>query len=1731
MPDTLKSSWITTSISTLLALVVSAPMSYAQSMREYSALPPMSAAVESNRSIMLAMSVDHQLFIKAYNDFSDLDNDGEPDVTYKHSLDYSGYFDYTLCYSYSGAGDAAYFVPDGRRDDNTRLCGDSQWSGNFLNWATMTRIDLVRQVLYGGHRVIDEADRTVLERSYLPQDAHSFAKYYPDSDGLVGLAVVPTSSKCPSNSTDPRCQGVTFCNTSRPPADNIPSERVTTPPLLRVVRGNYTLWDASERYQCLTTSEEYPTRPENLINNTNLASPEWWQFTQEVQRIRDASEAKPVFGVLPPTNTNVQFDPSGANMNDPGRSGINAFPRSPLYSEVTDYIVRVSVCETDYLPTRIQVGEDKFIESYECTKYGNHYKPTGLLHRYGTGSSNADVRFGLLTGSYNSNKEYGALRKNLAQFSEEVNNDGTFNADASDSIVRSLNVIRVVDYMYDMPRNGDLVQNGYWETLDDQSTRSGTYQYKGLEGQESNDSCKWGTNYFDNGKCRNWGNPFSQILAESYRYLSGAPQPKVSIADESSLLTGLKIASWSPPAEGDEPNEFSCAAKGVLGINASAVSYDWTAEFASETPRSLDITQENSDTLKTLTNAIGTLAGISGDYFIGSNGSTTDGQCSAKPITALGEVHGTCAETPRLSGGYLGAGLARYAYNNQGIRTFGISLTDAQPRIEVPLKEIQQNEDVPIVTIIPACRNASIGGGGNCALVRFKVIEDPILDYERPSNRPVLPADVTVQRAGAFYVAWEDTEQGGDYDVDASGVIRYELLSNDEIVVETELIYNGTPAEMHFGFVISGTENDGVYFPAVTPGRNDDLSSLRRSDSTSWRPTSQWCANDDRCESGGDGDFQRVTLTTLSGGGDVEFLPSPLKLAAQFGSEYGEDGYAEVRNPLGLRDRLDNILAGLTNTPTPGTGASVATTALAGEGLVLSSIYVPEYANDQGEKVTWVGQLNGLFYKDSLFWEDCNLGEEPSPGTITDADCVVEIRLDEETNQTVFDRYTVTRDGFGALQLSEEPVTLSYTELKPLWSASGELSKVTAPLAQRDYNDVDRTKRYIFTAVTPDGVQHPTGAHVMDFVPEKFKENVVETETAGYVGIGNRNYRLLDAGDAEAAEHVVRYIRGDESVPGARNRTLDEKPWLLGDIMHSTAALVGRPSSLYDVGRIGDQTYAAFVQRYRNRRLVTYVGGNDGMLHAFNGGFYNYSSDAPGYLVRPVGDTSVKAHALGAELWAYVPYNLLPHLKWLKDPNYSHVYYVDSKVHVFDVNIFSGSDYPGGWGTILVVGMRFGGGPYTLDDGNDDRTMRSAYIIMDVTNPEKPPKLLAEITDEQLGFTTGDVDILTFRRPDENGSFVSPSRNEWYLVFGSGPTGSNALKNASSSQNAHLFYLDLQQLTTNEDNPVSLTKVDLGIANSYVGGVTAMDWNSDFQTDMVYIGVVGTGTAANSPKGALLQTAVSFNAGGFNMAEPSPLITGAAGNLPFSRAPMVVQDLGSNSYWVYAATGKLMVSEHLLPANIESNRIVGVRVNNPNENPLLPQWLTTQSVATSDLKDVTDVRVSTRVVDGVRVFDVEDDDLPDITTPKQMEEYIRTEKRGWTRKLTNTPELSFTSPTFAGTTFTVSTFSPSISSCSPGGKSRQYWLNLFTGLPQTETRSLFISSDVGVTKIDRNGDDEGDLSVDMGARDGIQMGSSKAGDDIITAGSGGDLTSEDASGDLPLPARRAWRELSTDEVN
>ena len=154
--------------------------------------------------VMLVMGRDHKFYYEAYNDASDLNNDGVIDIGYKGHLncetsqemmaegeklacaekdptdkdynpfliDYFGYFNSYQCYSYSNG----VFVPKSTTADKT--CSGS-WSGDFLNYVTMTRMDALRKVLYGGYRSSDpRTGTTILERAYVPQDAHTWAKEY-----------------------------------------------------------------------------------------------------------------------------------------------------------------------------------------------------------------------------------------------------------------------------------------------------------------------------------------------------------------------------------------------------------------------------------------------------------------------------------------------------------------------------------------------------------------------------------------------------------------------------------------------------------------------------------------------------------------------------------------------------------------------------------------------------------------------------------------------------------------------------------------------------------------------------------------------------------------------------------------------------------------------------------------------------------------------------------------------------------------------------------------------------------------------------------------------------------------------------------------------------------------------------------------------------------------------------------------------------------------------------------------------------------------------------------------------------------------------------------------------------------------------------------------------------------------------------------------------------------------
>jgi type IV pilus assembly protein PilY1 len=151
-------------------------------MEDYCIVPPFVGATIPPL-VMLVMGRDHKLYYEAYNDVFDYNDDGILDTTYTHSVDYYGYFDSYKCYEYDTTGTDA-FVPVSFTAD--KFCGPGQWSGNILNWITMSRMDALRKVIYGGYRgpnnTYDSSSSglkaTLLERAYIPQDAHSWGKEF-----------------------------------------------------------------------------------------------------------------------------------------------------------------------------------------------------------------------------------------------------------------------------------------------------------------------------------------------------------------------------------------------------------------------------------------------------------------------------------------------------------------------------------------------------------------------------------------------------------------------------------------------------------------------------------------------------------------------------------------------------------------------------------------------------------------------------------------------------------------------------------------------------------------------------------------------------------------------------------------------------------------------------------------------------------------------------------------------------------------------------------------------------------------------------------------------------------------------------------------------------------------------------------------------------------------------------------------------------------------------------------------------------------------------------------------------------------------------------------------------------------------------------------------------------------------------------------------------------------------
>ena len=1830
---------------------------FAETVDDYSILPPfVSSGVPP--LVMLNMARNHKLYYEAYNDITDLDGDAEIDIGYKgyhtaldgsdHSaaaIDYYGYFDSFKCYEYDSVNDR--FNPSSATTDKT-CSGANEWSGDFLNYVTMSRMDTLRKVLYGGYRSTDSTSETVLERVFIPQDAHSWGKEYGsyvDSGGNIVvpeydirnftplalpafgtrhliantslgtssppvMRVMPNSAHRiwewvakerpvadssledlsgggvytghPANHTEYEALVLEFANSSHRQGSQNPSQiNGSGNPFgdndyyLTVFDGEITIAPGDDgTYQFAVNGDD---AVEVIVDGTVVAG--WYGGHGNTSMADAATNHSGTIALTAGVHT-IEFRHQEATGDDnyylywngPASGGSWQLVPSLAFTSLTQTVYNVdrgtvaASVITDY-EVRVKVCDSSNPEA-NCKQYPNGtYKPTGLLQKHG---ENNQMYFGLMTGSYTKNTSGGVLRKNVSSITDEIIlNTGQFDT-STNGIISTINKLRIVGFDY------------------------GSHSY--------NVNCGWiADRPINAGECRMWGNPIGEIMYESLRYFAGKSGASTTFdysgtTDDSTL--GLPKPAWQDPY--DATNGFpECAQPYMLVLSDPNNNFDsnslpgsyFDATYVGDLT-GLDV-ESLGDTIWDTEFGSGTTKSV----YIGQSGAISDGAPTEKTADSFGNLRGLAPEEPTKQGSFYPASVAYYGHMNdlnaassdQKVTTFSVALSSPLPRIEI---DTDQDGTVDI-TVVPFAK--SVGGYGiSAASTDFQptnTIVDVFMQEQTPSY-------------GRFRINFEDVEQGADHDMDAIAIYEYTVNNDGTLTIDVNSEYAAGGIIQHMGYVISGTTTDGTYLVV----RDEDTDAGDDPDYFLDTPPGQG-------PGGGWNDSAALPLTSsrtfTTSGSPATILNNPLWYAAKWGGfedkngnnipdtdidntvtpaiintdewqknsnpEGDPDTYFYVTNPLYLEQQLGRSFAEILRRSSSGTAASVISSSRSGEGAIYQSLFFTTQTDQASpaNTVLWTGQTHSLFV-DSYG----NMREDTNANALLDmtSDKIIDfVETGSSGNiQTVVNKYTDT-NGDGKLTGTETTATdihASINELAFVWNSGDWLNAIsnTNVLTNRGSYISSADNRYVLTFIDADGDMVADSGEVKPFLH-------ADTSIIPYVhGLSpfdttllpadlndirvnhptDYNNTVLDDYLVAQRQRVINFIRGHDqpqdtltssghtlTLPAMRSRSFDhdgdgtaDETWRLGDIVYSTPTVVGTPAEDYDL-LYYDRSYSPFYLKYRHRRNVVYVGANDGMLHAFNGGFYN-AADKGFYrkydpTATPNYNNSTTEPVLGSELWAYVPFNLLPHLYWLTESGYDtekHVAFMDLKPRVFDAKIFtaesacstdpyaSGCIHPNGWGTVMVVGMRFGGGALQADtDGDNTRTdaagnaepvARSAFVVMDITDPEQPPTILAELTFDDLGFTTAYPTVAIFK--DRGDSTAPTGDNDWYLVLGSGPfdstaggAGGSALLEATSDQAAKIYMIDLVELVQNDTVEVinssgaavsgaSIAPFASLDSDAFVSDLVTADFDLDYRADAAYFGTV-SGNFAAGWGGKLRRLVFADNSTATTWDNDSVLIdlssvsndgSGSDGQ-PNVAAPSIAQSKGwpllstheQNDRWVYFGTGRFFNRNDVNNLFTADDDQAYYGIKEPINSSGNFTWGT---VANSDLLDTTSAAVYENgyTVTGLSV----DIGGSGATSDFSFDELVLQMKNrdsgngdvfaGWRFDLTDVRERNLGQGALLGDILTFSTYMPAVDACEIEGSGNIYAVYFTTGTAFKE--SIFGLGTNTVTE-DRDGDGTAETTV------------------------------------------------------
>jgi len=345
----------------------------------------------------------------------------------------------------------------------------------------------------------------------------------------------------------------------------------------------------------------------------------------------------------------------------------------------------------------------------------------------------------------------------------------------------------------------------------------------------------------------------------------------------------------------------------------------------------------------------------------------------------------------------------------------------------------------------------------------------------------------------------------------------------------------------------------------------------------------------------------------------------------------------------------------------------------------------------------------------------------------------------------------------------------------------------------------------------------------------------------------------------------LNYLRGDKTYEGVEASQLRQRTTLLGDFLTSEPKVVSGARYLEGFANRLEEgnAYTTYIANTQGRRGQLYIGGNDGMLHAF--------------------DT-----ATGVEKFAFIPTAVFKKLNKLTGNKYSHEYYVDGTPVVTDVYDKALKK----WRTILVGTLRAGG---------------KGMFALDITDPDNI-KLLWELDETNFPNNLSVKIGYSFPQP----TVARLHNGLWAVVTGNGyksdgaNNGASALYIIDALTGTMLKSLEVQSPKSGENGLSTPRLADYdgdGVADyAYAGDLHGNLWRFDLFGD-------NASTTRDPNQGPVYGNKNSTTINGFKVSyggKPMFTATSTVGSKsqPITSAPSLARHPTRKGYIVTFGTGK-----------------------------------------------------------------------------------------------------------------------------------------------------------------------------------------------------------------------------------